>query len=169
MCSPNTLKRRFGGYREIYETIGYRPLFRDYYRGPRAESAMCVRRDLVERISTLFPKHVVVKQQRMRTKSILWVDHEFYVAVLLGRWVEASRTERAHWVVCPNPSEYDYITLFCRLNTANNGILSFHLFPRMNLIFRRCHEDDRWLATGTRLNDLNEFYNVVKATRRTAA
>jgi len=168
MCSPNTLKRRFGGYREIYETIGYRPLFRDYYRGPRAESAMCVRRDLVERISTLFPKHVVVKQQRMRTKSILWVDHEFYVAVLLGRWVEASRTERAHWVVCPNPSEYDYITLFCRLNTANNGILSFHLFPRMNLIFRRCHEDDRWLATGTPLNDLNEFYNVVKATRRAA-
>jgi hypothetical protein len=138
--------------------------------GGRERNLQCACGEILSSVlARCFPKHVVVKQQRMRTKSILWVDHEFYVAVLLGRWVEASRTERAHWVVCPNPSEYDYITLFCRLNTANNGILSFHLFPRMNLIFRRCHEDDRWLATGTQLNDLNEFYNVVKATRRAAA
>lgn len=170
MCSPSTLKLRFGsGYRQIYETIGYRPAFRDFYRGPRAESAMCVRRDLVERIRSSFPQHVEVTQQRMRARSILWVDNSFYVAVLLCRRIEASVKHSTHWLVCPNPSERDCITLLCRLNAASDGILSLHLFPKINWPYRRSRESDPWLATGKRLNDLSEFYNSLKAIRKKAA
>jgi DNA invertase Pin-like site-specific DNA recombinase len=169
MCSPNTLKRRFGGYRQIYETIGYRPAFRDFYTGPRAEAAMCVRRDLVERIRATFPQHIKVTQQRMRTRSILWVDDSFYVAVLLCRRVAASPGCKTHWSVCANPDERDYITLLCRLNAASDGILTFHLFSRVNIEFRRSREDDPWLASGRRLEDLGGFYNAVKAIRKRAA
>jgi hypothetical protein len=93
MCSTSTLKRRLGGYREIYETVGYRPLFRDFYKGPHAEASMRLRRELVERISTMFPGHVQVTQQRMRTRSILLVDNFFYVAVLMTKVWRALRSQ----------------------------------------------------------------------------
>jgi DNA invertase Pin-like site-specific DNA recombinase len=167
MCSTSTLKRRLGGYREIYETVGYRPLFRDFYKGPRAEASMRLRRELVECISTMFPGHVQVTQQRMRTRSILLLDNFFYVAVLFCKLVQGSlqagHIRQTHWVVSPNPSEYDYITLVCRLNAASDEIISFHLFRRMNIIYVRCYENDPWLTTGRRLGNLNEFYRVATA------
>jgi hypothetical protein len=168
MCSPNTLKLRFGNYREIYETIGYRPVFRDFYKGPRAESSLRIRRDLVEQIRSMFPEHVEVTQQRMRARSILWVDDSFYVAVLLCQWVQATKRDRAHWVVCPNPSEHDYITLVCLLSTASDRIVRFYLFPLMNFLFRRAREGHPWLDTGRKLKSLNEFYEAVKTIRRAA-
>ena len=105
----------------------------------------------------------------MRTRSILWVDDSFYVAVLLCRRVAASPGCKTHWSVCANPSERNYITLLCSLNAASDGILTVHLFPRVNIEFRRSREDDPWLASGTRLEDLGEFYNPVKAIRKRAA
>ena len=169
MPSVNTLKLRFGDCHQIYETIGYHPVFRDFYRGPRAESALCVRRDLVEHIRMLFPRHVQVTQQRMRTRSILWVDKSYFVAVLLCRWIEGSPNYKAHWMVCPNPSELGYVTLLCRLNPSSDSIVSFHLFPKMDTTYHRSPEHDPWLASGKKLKDLSEFYNAVRAIRKRAA
>jgi DNA invertase Pin-like site-specific DNA recombinase len=168
MCSPNTLRRHFGRSRDIYERVDYRPPFMDFFKGARAEPSMRLRRELVERIRAMFPQHVQVTQQRMRTRSILWLDDNFYVAVLLCKRNGGSKREyrEAHWIVSPNPSEYDYITLVCRLNAASDAILSFHVFPRMNLIFRRSRKGDPWLATGRHLKTLSEFYSVVKTFRR---
>jgi DNA invertase Pin-like site-specific DNA recombinase len=166
MCSPSTLKLRFGpSYRNIFDTIGYHPPFRDFFKGERQEPGLRLRRNLVERLQAMFPKNIVITQQRMRTRSILLVDDKFYVGVLLCQKVKATKRDATHWVICPNPSEYGYITLICRLNADNSGILSYHVFANVGLKFRRSREGDPWLETGKSLTNLNEFYDIVTAIR----
>jgi DNA invertase Pin-like site-specific DNA recombinase len=169
MCSPTTLKLRFGGYKDIYDTIDYHPQFTDFFKGERQEPRMRLRRNLVEKLRTMFPDNIEITHQRLRTRSILRVDNKFYVAVLLCRKVKDTSRYPTHWDIRPNPSEYGYITLLCRLNADNDAILSYHLFPVVDLEYHRSRERDPWLETGTRLKNLNEFYQLVRTIQKATA
>lgn len=174
MCSPSTLKLRFGSsYRDVFDTIGYRLPLTDLFRGERQEPGLRLRRELVEKIQTMFPENVEITHQRMRSRSILLVDNKFYVGVLLCKKVMATRSHPTHWIIRPNSSEYGYITLLCRLNADNDRILSYHVFPGVGLEYHRSREGDPWLKTGIHLKRLDEFYDVVRtiplAARRTDA
>jgi DNA invertase Pin-like site-specific DNA recombinase len=163
MCSPTTLKLRFGSsYRNVFDTIGYQLPLTDLFRGERQEPGLRLRRELVEKIQTMFPENVEITHQRMRSRSILLVDNKFYVGVLLCRKLMATRGHPTQWIICPNSSEYGYITLLCRLNADDAGIFSYHVFPSVGLEYHRSREGDPWLKTGIHLKSLNEFYDVVR-------
>jgi len=63
------------------------------------------------------------------------------------------------------PTEPEYVTLLCRLDSGNNGFHSFYILPRVDRA-RQCRlrEDDRWLNSGSRLLEFSDFYAAAKRT-----
>jgi len=110
-----TLHRHFGSYQRMYSLIGYHPVVEDTFKTEQTERSMRLRRKLVHRIRTLFPKNVAVIHLENKTRSVLRLDSDFNVSVLLCR-TRPRKGGGLHWVVEPAPSEREYITLLCILN-----------------------------------------------------
>jgi hypothetical protein len=163
MPSTSTLHKHLGSYRNMYKVVGYHIPDEDVFGSEHAQDSMRLRRQLVEGIRDMFPKDVSVTHLPNRSRSILRIDDTFMVSVLLSR-LEKRGGERPHWVVDPIPAEREYITLLCRLDAGRKRILSYHLFPRMNIRGNtHCsYKGDPWLRTGTRLINISEFYDAVK-------
>jgi len=92
---------------------------------------------------------------------VLVVDHTFPVSLVLPR----TRIDRGHlqWVVEPNKSEREYITLLCTMNQSKDRLLGFYLFPRMNWPTpHRMYMYDPALRGATRLRKLSDFYSAVR-------
>lgn len=171
MPAANTLHRHFGTYRDMYELIGYDAPDEDLFGNKQAEDSMQLRRRLVRRIKRMFPTHVSITHLPNRHRSILRIDEDLLVSVLLCR-IEQPRGEKPHWLVDPNPAERDFITLLCRLDRSRKRIISYHLFPAIDFPggTHNSGKADPWLKTGVRLANLSDFYDAVKELwRRRAA
>jgi DNA invertase Pin-like site-specific DNA recombinase len=160
MPATNTLHSHFGTYRQMYALMGYHPAAVDTFKTEQTERSMCLRRELVYRIKTLFPKNVTVTHLENKTRSILRFDNDFNVSLLLCR-TRPRKGGRLHWVVEPAPSEREYITLLCIVNPNRDRVRRFYVFPSVKLRTHRSHENDPWLRTGIRLKSLSELYAVV--------
>jgi hypothetical protein len=127
---------------------------------------MRLRRQLVSRIREMFPDNVKITHLPNRSRSILLIDGSFMVSVLIcplqypQRWAP-------FWTVQPNQAERSHITLLCRLDSSCERVLSYHLFPRMDISGKThaSYKNDPWLRTGTRLTSLSEFYEAVTRVR----
>ena len=167
MPSTNTLHKRFGSYLQMYKLVGYQPPAKNIITSERGRRTRQLHLELVHQIVDLFPKQVTVTHLPNRNRSVLRVDNEFLVSVLLCR--STHRKEgKLHWLVVPCPAERDNITLLCKLNPTHDGILSFYVFPRINIRVHRSFEDDPWLANATELKSLLEFHDIVRAFRDAA-
>ncbi len=162
MPSPNVLKSHFGSLRQACETVGYYRPNEDGYRIEKFEPSLRLRRAVVRRIKKLFPSNVEVTHLPKGTRSILRIDNTFMVSILLcRRWYRPERKVR--WIVEPVESERENITLLCRIGAHHKCIASYHLFRRMDVKqYHHSFKSDPWLATGTKLKSLSEFYDVAK-------
>ena len=164
MPAINTLYRHFGSYRQIYALVDYHPPVEDIFKTEQTERSMILRRKLVNQIRSLFPKNVTVSHLPNKTRSILRLDNDFNVSVLLCR-TRPREAGGLHWVAEPTPAEREYITLVCMLSPERDRVLRFYIFPEMNQTdqkTRRFLKNDPWLRSGIRLKDLSEFYKVVR-------
>jgi DNA invertase Pin-like site-specific DNA recombinase len=165
MPSTSTLLNHFGTYRKMYALMGYHPAAEDVFKTEQTERSMCLRRELVHRIRTLFPKNVAVTHLENRTRSILRFDNDFNVSLLLCR-TRPRKGGRLHWVVEPAVAEREYITLLCIVNPNRDRVRRFYVFPSVKLRSHRSHENDPWLGTGIRLKSLSELYTAVTTIRK---
>jgi DNA invertase Pin-like site-specific DNA recombinase len=162
MPTIGTLHRHFGPYKQMYALIDYHPPVEDIFRTAQTERSMVLRRDLIERIKTLFPKNVTVFHFPNRTRSVLRLDNDFNVSVVLCR-TRPRPAGGLHWVAEPTPIERGFITLLCTLSPKRDQVQRFYVFASMNLRTRRFLDNDPWLRTAVRLKSLSDFYSVVTA------
>ncbi len=164
MPGTGTLHSHFGTYRQMYEMIGYRPPRSDFFRGDRAEPTMHLRRNIVGRLTEMFPEKVFATRLPGGSRSVLQLADGCMVSVLICRKIRQYH-KGLHWLVLPNPPERTFITLLCKTNEACDGVSGYYLFPRMETKFRRSYEHDPWLQRGMRLKNLSEFYDAVETIR----
>ena len=133
MPAAYTLHSHFGNYRQLYNAVGYQLPLYDLYHGELAEPALRLRRKLVKRISEIFPKHVGVTSLPSSGRSILEVDHNFMVAVLLCRTDQRGGDKGFGW---SSPLLRSVSTLPCFAKSApTKGALLVITYCR-ELIFR---------------------------------
>ena len=163
MPGSTTLHKHFGSYRQMYEMIGYRPPYLDIFKGEEAERTLRLRREIVRRITELFPDKVSASRLPGRSRSILQLTDGPLVSILMCRMVRKRKNGgRLHWLVTPNPAERDCITLLCKVSQARDRVCGYYLFPKIEVKFRRSYERDPWLSGAIRLNELSEFYRAVE-------
>ncbi len=166
MPSVHTLHSHFGSYRQIYNAIGYDLPLYDIYQGTQCEPLMKLRRKLVKRLSRMFPKHVAITRvpEPQSFRSILEVDHSFFVGILLCR-SEKRAGEQRFWAVRPTLAERENITLVCRVSPNKGRIISYQVFPRVDIPGKSCRIA-MIPSKGITLRKLSGFYAAVKALRR---
>lgn len=160
MPALSTIHRRFGTYRQFYEKVGYHLETLDVRNNSHCESALRLRRKLVNAIQALFPDHVAITHLPGKTRSILSVDNTFLVSVVLCR-PRISEKGTLGWPLCANADERSYITLACTLNKQLSRVRHYYLLERTDNFHSKCFNDS-FLRSAIRLQRLNTFYSTVK-------
>ena len=167
MPAASTLHHHFGTYRQLYKAVGYKIPDLDLYRGKRAEPAMRVRRELVKKLSQMFPEQMRITRLPHSDRSIVDLNDGFLVAVLVCVSYQRGETKR-YWTVVPTRAERDHMTLLCKLNAERNRIVSYHLLPRIDIPgpTHSLYDHDPLLKSAVKLRNLSAFYAAVQALRR---
>jgi len=160
MPALSTIKRRLGNCHQFYDRVGYHPDTVDCINNAYSEATLKLRRKIVSSIQRMFPDHVEVTHLPGRTRSVLLVDHDFMVSVVLSR---ARRYPKGTvgWPVCPNDGERNYITLVCAMSETQDRILRYSLLERTDNFKPACYADSS-LRTAIRLRGLSDFYRNVQ-------
>lgn len=162
MPATSTIHNHFGTFRQLYEKVGYHLETVDIARSEQSALSLNLRRKVVKAIADLFPGNVVVTHLPERTRSMLLVDGDFMVSVLLCR-SEQRGGERLHWILNPAQPERNYITLLCTMNSQRNRVLGHYVFPSMAwLKLQRFYKNDPCFDAAKKLGSLSDFYTVVK-------
>ena len=160
--STATYHSHFGNFRRIYELVGYRPRVGTFDKSDHRQHTQLIRQELINRLKAMFPQNVTVFRLARKMRLILRLDNQLRVSIVICPTARTS-TGKLRWVMIPIPAERVYATLLCRLNSKNDRFHSFYMFPRVDLLtYHRFKENDPWLASGKRLKDLSEFYEVAK-------
>jgi len=160
--SVSTYFHRLGTFRRIYEDIGYGATPGAFDRADSRESTLKIRAELLARIGAMFPENVTFVRRPGKTRSIIRLDNALDVSLIICPSYR-TRNGSLRWILTPNPSERDYITLVCRLNAENNDFHSFYMVRNQDRL-KACklQENDPWLAKGHRL-ELSQFCETAKA------
>lgn len=169
MPSCTTIKVHFGNYGQLYEKVGYQSRPLDVFKTEQSARAKMLREEIVKAIQATCPDNITISHLPRGQRSLLLVDSNFMVSVLLSR----SKVKRGapSWVVEPNAKERSFITLVCTMSAQHDDVLGYFLLPNMNW-FRRTFIYDSFLYRAVRLHKLTEFYAQVKklwAERTTSA
>jgi DNA invertase Pin-like site-specific DNA recombinase len=160
MPSVATYHHRLGTFEAIYKLASYAPPPGRFVRCSGRQQTQALRAGLFRQLATLFPGTTTFHQVR-KMRNILQLN-DLTLSVILCRSILRPRRAPA-WSLFPVPAESRYMTLICRLNSANDGFHSFYLFPRMNKAKPiRFTEEYPWLSEGERLNSLEELLQVAQ-------
>jgi DNA invertase Pin-like site-specific DNA recombinase len=161
VASTATYYSHFGTLRHTYDLIGYHPPKGAFVRTDHRIRTQHLREEIVGMLTAMFPENITVLPREKRGRAILSIDQIFKVSVIICATCRTG-SGKIRWTLEPVPAEREYVTLLCRLNSANNGFHSFYIFPRVDRA-RQCRlkEDDGWLNRGKRLLALSEFYAEV--------
>lgn len=86
--------------------------------------------------------------------------------MLIARCIKTWKDTVA-WQVDPHSNEGNLITLLARLDRENLGFLDFHVFKNIDAKKRfRLSLKNRWLMSGTRLENLAQLCDVVSRFER---
>jgi DNA invertase Pin-like site-specific DNA recombinase len=164
--SPSTYRYRFGTMRHAFHLIGYGNASDYAVMDPRRRSRF-LRRELMERIVSLFPGDVSIKQQGRHWRGQLALRSGLNVSVLIAPVV--SRRRRMTWQIHPVLHEAGLTTLVARLAKGNLQFLDFHVLPNIDRR-RRFYIDEHseWLKRGVPLPEPSEFCAVIFRTARLA-
>jgi DNA invertase Pin-like site-specific DNA recombinase len=159
MPSTTTMHNHFGSYRELYEKVGYHPGREFVFKAKQAERSLQLRQQLVETIRARFPEHVSVEYLPRSKRSILLIDRQFMVSVLLCR--RKQKRGALRWILEPSSAERTYVTLLCMMNPKHDRVLDYFVLPKM-CEFRRTPEKNSWLQQAVRLPSLSGFYSLIR-------
>jgi DNA invertase Pin-like site-specific DNA recombinase len=162
LASTATYYSHFGTLRRSYELIGYDPGQSAFVRTDHRIRTLRLREEIVGALKAMFPERVTVLPRGKRGRAILSIDGDFKVSLIICPTCRTAKG-KLRWTLEPVPTEREYITLLCRLNSRNNGFHSFYMFQRVDRPKQcRLKEDDTWLTTGKRLWELSDFYGEAK-------
>jgi hypothetical protein len=139
----------------LYESIGYHMPKRNLRMTETAATSWRIREDVIRDAVAAGRGSVTVLHTASR-RAMLLVDGHIKVSILL---CPTRRTPAGNirWVMTPTPKESKYVTLLCRLDTENDGVHSFFVFPKIRWTIRhKLLANDPWLAEGIALRDLSE-------------
>ena len=167
MPSTATYWKRLGTFRKIYASVGFAPGDR-FNRSDSRQRTQGLRQGLIRQIQALFPGRVGVFRLKGKTRELMRLDgHD--LSILLCPSV--CRPGRAlSWSLIPVSWESRYLTLVCRLNSANDAFHSFHLFRNICKVKQiKFTERYRWLLQGERVNSLEQLARLVDRLSRPSA
>jgi DNA invertase Pin-like site-specific DNA recombinase len=159
MPVPATVTHYFGSFQQFYKALGYRQDAEDIFKGEQSERSRQVRKRLIAKIEKMFPEHVIVTHLPRSSRSILLIDHSFFVSIILC--TPKLRNDRLCWKIQRVLPECEYVTLLCTLNRSHSRVLDYFVLPEF-IKFRRECENDSWFKKGIRLQRLSDFYATVK-------
>jgi hypothetical protein len=159
--SANTLCRRFGGILEVYRRLSY-----DVRKEVRVVNVRrrirALRADLLSKICEIFPDQLRIVSPSHRHRARLMMKERFMVSLLIARYI----WQEKKWIATPKAKERRLITLVARLNVHNKEFLDFYILRRVtglqNILIRA---GSRFFEQAMRLEDLSQFYDVVKQIR----
>lgn len=160
MPALSTIKRRLGNCHQLYERVGYHLDTVDCINNASCEATLKLRRKVIRSIQRLFPNHIEVTHQPGKTRSVLRVDQQFMVSVVLSR-ARRFRKGTLGWPVCPNDGERSYITLVCTMSETQDRVLRYFLLERTDAFKPLCYGDG-FLRTAISLAGLSAFYRNVR-------
>jgi hypothetical protein len=160
-----TYYNRLGTFDRIYKLVGYRPPASQFKRSITRRRTHRLRETLFARIETLFHGRVTVFRLPGKMRSLLKLGDCVVSVLLCPTLLRPNRS--MCWSLNPVSSESQYITLLCRLNSANDGLYSLHLFPGINKSGPGSFtERNPWLLRGQRLDGLDDLYEAVTLLHR---
>jgi DNA invertase Pin-like site-specific DNA recombinase len=157
----STLFYRAGRLREVYKLVGYSAPPGTFTKVDSRTRTYKLRAQLFSQIAALFPQHTSAFRQPGRMRSILRLDNDLCISVMICPCFR-STSGKLRWKLNPVPSERSYMTLLCRLNRENTDFESFYMLPSIDRL-RQCslEEDDPWLAKAKRI-ELFQIYETAK-------
>lgn len=159
MPVPATIVQYFGSFQQFYQAIGYTQEAEDVFKGEQFDRSRQVRKRLVAKIQKMFAEHVIVTHLPKSSRSILFIDHSFFVSIILC--TPKLRKDRLCWKIERVLRECEYITVLCTLNRSHSRVLDYFVLPQF-VKFRRECKNDCWFKKGIRLQRLSDFYAVVR-------
>jgi hypothetical protein len=159
MPTPGTITQYFGSFEKFYKAIGYQRKGEDTFKCEQLERSRQVRKKLINKIEKLFPEHVVVTRLPKSKRSILHVDHRFFVSIIVC--TPKLREGRLRWKIDRVSSECEHITVLCTLNRLHTRVLDYFVLPQFKEFRREC-KNDSWFKKGIHLERLSDLYATVK-------
>lgn len=160
--SCNTIRRFFGNYPNLYAKIGYKLDASRVLSVEQTKRSALLRRTLVEDLRRLFPNNVELFVSYIGNRSILRIDNTFFVSILFCRRENVGG--QCRWTAQVNKLERNYITLVCLMNSRYDRVLHYYILPKTSdWPFRVVRLNSPMLLNGTKLNNLADFYPIVKS------
>ena len=160
--STVTLRKRFGGFRNLYDRLGYRMGQEFIHKSGQCERTMKLRKDLAHKIEKLFPSRVRVTNLPTGNHALrpsLLVDDTFVVSLLFAR--TQHRNNQALWRWNVRPAERNNITLLCKMNSSHDDVTGYYLLPDMRR-FKPKYLGYSRFNQGVKFKQLSDFYNSVR-------
>jgi DNA invertase Pin-like site-specific DNA recombinase len=155
--SPKVYVSHFGTLRKAYSLVGYSPEKDPFLKAVRKEQTEEIRNQLFGQLRVFYPRDIHIFCLPNRSRCILRLDNGLSVSVVLCRSL-ILKTGDVGWRIYPTHCEREYITLLCRLNRQNDGILDFRLFPfvekRSPYLFKG---SDAWFRRGRPLRNIKDL------------
>ena len=163
---------RFGGLLKVYARLGYN---RPEYTGALVtrQRVMLIRESLVSTLLEHFPDRLQEVRRNRRFRSKLRDRRTgLVIAVMIARCYPTKRGDH-RWFVdyadIPRP-ERARVTLLALLDESNATIGELRVFPKVDFPSRstRLREDNDWLQSGTKLEQIVDFFDTVRRIRNTS-
>ena len=159
MPSVATYHRRLGKFERIYELVKFASSPVLFVRSNSRQRTQALRAGLLRQVEVLFPGRMNVFHLPGKSRQILKLDGRVISLLICPRVHRPGRA--ASWSLIPVPAERQYMTLVCRLNSANDGFQGFHLFRSMEkskptTFTGQCP----WLSRAERVNGLEALGKI---------
>ena len=167
MPSTATYCHRFQNLRRAYELVGYQPE-RDY---SFVETNKALRRFHQDQYASIVNslEQAGASVQRDAGSDLLTINDEFTTSVILARCRPTPGAQH-RWLLRLEDSLKPDITVAARLTPANDCILDYYIFPRIDVLFSRLLSEQNELSVDVyRFDDLNFFTGMASRAQIEAA
>ena len=156
--------RRFGTIQQAYALIGYQMFANN--EGARRMRRMHRRiaDALLRRLSKMFGAQASLVRERAGCRRVLCFQDGLKISILTCQYFDLGNGT-VRWGVAVNRFERGYPTLICRCAPDNLSFKDYYLVPRIETQCKRrffIEENDRWLTTGKRINNLSRLRGVAQ-------
>lgn len=165
--SSGAYRQRFGSLFRAYELVGYHPL-RDYSFVELNRSVRRTHGDLSASIVAAV-EQAGARVEQDATTDLLTINDEFTASVILAR-CRSTPLGHHRWLLRLEDSLQPDVTVAARLTPANDSILDYYLFPRIDVLVSRLLSDQNALSVDVyRFDDLSFFIGMATRAQIEAA
>ncbi len=165
--SSGAYRNRFGSLARAYRLVGYQPE-RDY---SFVEANKVLRRFHQDQCASIVEslEQTGASVQRDARSDLLTINDEFTTSVILAR-CRSTPGGRHRWLLRLEDSLKPDITIAARLTPANDCILDYYVFPRIDVLFSHLLSEQNELSVDVyRFDDLNFFTGMASRAQIEAA